>query len=77
MSCPGSSEVPDALYSKKKRNPDVKIIGLSEYAYGYNTDAMEKAGAVGVYQKSNAFEEKSRRLEISLILRFLCALSCA
>ena len=37
--------------------PDVKIIGLSEYAYGYNTDAMEKAGAVGVYQKSSAFEE--------------------
>src|SRR5690349_19952028 len=23
----------------------VKILGLSEYAYGYNTDAMEKAGA--------------------------------
>ena len=39
------------------RYPDVKVIGLSEYAYGYNTDAMEKAGAVGVYQKSNAFEE--------------------
>ena len=37
--------------------PHVKIIGLSEYAYGYNTDAMEKAGAVGVYQKSNALEE--------------------
>ena len=39
------------------RYPHVKIIGLSEYAYGYNTDAMEKAGAVGVYQKSYAFEE--------------------
>jgi DNA-binding NarL/FixJ family response regulator len=39
------------------KHPHVKIIGLSEYAYGYNTDAMEKAGAVGVYQKSNAFEE--------------------
>jgi DNA-binding NarL/FixJ family response regulator len=37
--------------------PDVKIIGLSEYAYGYNTDAMEKAGALGVYQKSSALEE--------------------
>src|SRR6476620_6909009 len=37
--------------------PGVKVIGLSEYAYGYNTDAMEKAGAVGVYQKSNAFDE--------------------
>jgi hypothetical protein len=35
----------------------VKIIGLSEYAYGYNTDAMEKAGAAGVYQKSSALEE--------------------
>ena len=41
----------------KDKYPRVKIIGLSEYAYGYNTDAMEKAGAVGVYQKSNAFEE--------------------
>jgi hypothetical protein len=30
---------------------------LSEYATGYNTDAMEKAGAVGVFQKSSAFEE--------------------
>jgi DNA-binding NarL/FixJ family response regulator len=37
--------------------PHVKIIGLSEYAYGYNIDAMEKAGALGVYQKSNALEE--------------------
>ena len=37
--------------------PHVKIIGLSEYAYGYNTDAMEQAGAVGVYQKSSALEE--------------------
>jgi DNA-binding NarL/FixJ family response regulator len=41
----------------RDKYPHVKIIGLSEYAYGYNTDAMEKAGAVGVYQKSNAFEE--------------------
>ena len=39
------------------RYPNVKIIGLSEYAYSYNTDAMEKAGAVGVYQKSMALEE--------------------
>jgi Response regulator containing a CheY-like receiver domain and an HTH DNA-binding domain len=39
------------------RYPNVKIIGLSEYAYGYNTDAMEKAGAVGVYRKSMALEE--------------------
>jgi DNA-binding NarL/FixJ family response regulator len=41
----------------KFRYPNVKIIGLSEYAYSYNTDAMEKAGAVGVYQKSMALEE--------------------
>ena len=39
------------------KHPGVKVIGLSEYAYGYNTDAMEKAGAVGVYRKSNALEE--------------------
>ena len=37
--------------------PKVKIIGLSEYAYSYNTDAMERAGAAAVYQKSMAFEE--------------------
>ena len=41
----------------RDKYPQVKIIGLSEYAYGYNTDAMEKAGALGVYQKSSAFEE--------------------
>jgi hypothetical protein len=35
----------------------VKIIGLTEYAYGYHADAMEKAGAAGVYQKSKATEE--------------------
>jgi hypothetical protein len=35
----------------------VRIIGLSEYADGYHADAMEKAGAVGVYRKSNATEE--------------------
>jgi DNA-binding NarL/FixJ family response regulator len=39
------------------KHPQVKIIGLSEYAYGYNSDAMEKAGAVGIYLKSNALEE--------------------
>ena len=37
--------------------PHVKIIGLSEHATGYNTDAMEQAGAVGVYLKSMALEE--------------------
>jgi YesN/AraC family two-component response regulator len=40
----------------RDKYPHVKIIGLSEYAYGYNTDAMEKAGAVGIYQKSMALE---------------------
>ena len=38
-------------------NPHVKIIGLSEHATGFNTDAMERAGAVGVYLKSMALEE--------------------
>jgi hypothetical protein len=33
----------------RDKHPQVKIIGLSEYAYGYNTDAMEKAGALGIY----------------------------
>jgi DNA-binding NarL/FixJ family response regulator len=37
--------------------PHVKIIGLSEYAQSYNIDAMERAGAVGVYLKSMALEE--------------------
>ena len=37
--------------------PQVKIIGLSEHATGYNTDAMEQAGAVGVYLKSMALED--------------------
>ena len=37
--------------------PHVKIIGLSEHATGFNTDAMERAGAVGVYLKSMALEE--------------------
>jgi DNA-binding NarL/FixJ family response regulator len=37
--------------------PRVKIIGLSEHATGFNTDAMERAGAVGVYLKSMAVDE--------------------
>jgi DNA-binding NarL/FixJ family response regulator len=41
----------------RDKYPHVKIIGLSEYAYGYNADAMERAGAVGVYLKSKALEE--------------------
>src|SRR5687767_108163 len=40
-----------------QRFSHVKIIGLTEYAYGYHADAMEKAGAAGVYQKSKATEE--------------------
>ena len=53
---PGLDGIAAARESKDKY-PRVKIISLSEYAYGYNTDAMEKAGAVGVYHKSSAFEE--------------------
>jgi DNA-binding NarL/FixJ family response regulator len=41
----------------KEKYPHVKIIGLSEHASGYNTDAMERAGAVGVYLKSMALED--------------------
>lgn len=41
----------------RDKHPHVKIIGLSEHATGYNTDAMERAGAVGVYLKSMALEE--------------------
>ncbi len=39
------------------RYPHVKIIGYREYGNDYNTDAMERAGAVGVYRKSMALEE--------------------
>ena len=41
----------------RAKYPHVRIIGLSEYAYGYHADTMEKAGAVGVYHKSKATEE--------------------
>ena len=41
----------------KTKYPEVQIIALSEFAYGYHADAMLKAGALAVYQKSNAFEE--------------------
>ena len=41
----------------RERYPHVKIIGLSEHAHSYNTDAMERAGAVGVYLKSMALED--------------------
>ena len=41
----------------KANHPDIKIIGLSEYAHGYHADALEKAGAWGIYHKSKALEE--------------------
>jgi len=41
----------------RAKDPHVKIIGLSEHATGFNTDAMEQAGVVGVYLKSMALEE--------------------
>jgi CheY-like chemotaxis protein len=41
----------------RAKYPHMKIIGLSEYANGYNVDAMERAGAVGVYLKSMALED--------------------
>ena len=41
----------------RAKAPQVQIIGLSEHATGFNTDAMERAGAVGVYLKSMALEE--------------------
>ena len=41
----------------REKHRHVKIIGLSEYAQSYNVDAMERAGALGVYLKSMALEE--------------------
>jgi DNA-binding NarL/FixJ family response regulator len=41
----------------KAQHPDVKIIGLSEYAEGYHAHAMELAGAAGTFRKSAATEE--------------------
>jgi len=41
----------------KSRYPEVQIIGLTEYAYGYHADAMLRAGALAVYQKSQASNE--------------------
>ena len=41
----------------RTKYPRMKIIGLSEHAHSYNTDAMEQAGAVGVYLKSMALED--------------------
>lgn len=41
----------------RAKYPHIKIIGLSEYGNGYNVDAMERAGAVGVYLKSMALDD--------------------
>ena len=41
----------------RAKYPHVKIIGLSEYGQSYNVDAMERAGALGVYLKSMALED--------------------
>ena len=53
---PASDGIAAARVIKEKYS-HVKIIGLSEHASGFNTDAMERAGAVGVYLKSMALEE--------------------
>ena len=44
----------------KAQHPHVKIIGLSEYAEGYQAHAMELAGAAGTYLKSAATEKLYR-----------------
>jgi DNA-binding NarL/FixJ family response regulator len=41
----------------KGKYPEVQIIALTEYAHGYHADAMLRAGALAVYQKSNSYEE--------------------
>ena len=41
----------------RAKGPHVKIIGLSEHGTDFNTEAMERAGAIGVYLKSMAWEE--------------------
>ncbi len=46
-----------AVRAIREKYPRAKIIGLSEYAQSYNIDAMERAGALGVYLKSMALEE--------------------
>ena len=46
-----------AVRAIREKHPRAKIIGLSEYAQSYNIDAMERAGALGVYLKSMALEE--------------------
>jgi DNA-binding NarL/FixJ family response regulator len=39
------------------RYPHVKVIGLTEYAQGYNAEALQRAGALAGYHKSKAPEE--------------------
>src|SRR6476660_7058813 len=46
-----------AVQAIREKYPRAQIIGLSEYAQSYNVDAMERAGALGVYLKSMALEE--------------------
>ena len=46
-----------AVRAIKEKHPSTKVIGLSEYAQSYNIDAMERAGALGVYLKSMALED--------------------
>ena len=41
----------------KSKCPQVQIIGLTELGQGYHAEAMLKAGALAVYQKSNALDE--------------------
>ena len=46
-----------------QRYPQVKVIGLTEYADGYHADALKKAGALAVYHKSKATEELYRAIK--------------
>ena len=41
----------------KSKYPEVHILGLTELAHGYHAEAMLRAVALAVYQKSNSFEE--------------------
>lgn len=56
ISMPGLDGIA-AVRAIKEKHPCAKVIGLSEYAQSYNIDAMERAGAVGVYLKSMALED--------------------
>ena len=56
ISMPGLDGIA-AVRAIKEKHPSAKVIGLSEYAQSYNIDAMERAGALGVYLKSMALED--------------------